>query len=184
MTTHVGSRVGPVTRRCGLLALRPARLLALTNKVLLLSSFRRVGHPIPTSTITTRASSQFPRPDSHRQDTPPYGLRQEAGTIAPLLDIPSQAELSLSAAIKSIFRKNLRTSSWGRARIRGAILHPSLRSSNAVSSTAERTSGVAIRQSAIRRIWIIRGAREWNNARCAKGLLIRVRRQVLACISP
>src|SRR5271165_4032521 len=83
MTTHVGSRVGPVTRRGGLLALRPARLLALTNKVRLLSSLRRVGHPIPASTMTTRASSQFPRPDSHRQDTPPYGLREEgrkAGT--------------------------------------------------------------------------------------------------------
>jgi hypothetical protein len=31
----------------GSLALRPARLLALTNKVRLLSSFRRVGHPTP-----------------------------------------------------------------------------------------------------------------------------------------
>jgi len=50
----------------GSLTLRPARLLALTNKVRLLSSFRRVGRPIPTSTITTRANSLFPRPDLHR----------------------------------------------------------------------------------------------------------------------
>jgi hypothetical protein len=61
----------------GSLVLRPARLLALTNKVHLLSSFRRAGHPDPTSTITTRANSLFPRPDFHRRDTPPYGLRKE-----------------------------------------------------------------------------------------------------------
>ncbi len=46
-TTPVGSCVSRVTRRTGSLALRPARLLALTNTVHLLSSFRRASHPVP-----------------------------------------------------------------------------------------------------------------------------------------
>ena len=59
----------------GSLALRPARWLALHQQGLLLPSFRQPGHPEPTSVITTRANSQFPRPDFHRQDKQPYGLR-------------------------------------------------------------------------------------------------------------
>jgi hypothetical protein len=44
----------------GSLALRPARWLALHQQGLLQSSFRRPGHPEPTSTMTTRANSQLP----------------------------------------------------------------------------------------------------------------------------
>ena len=83
MTTPVGSCVSRLTRRTGSLALRPARLLAPTNMVRLLSSFRRVGRPNLASTMTTRANSLFPRPDFHRQDTPPYGLRNYENSTRP-----------------------------------------------------------------------------------------------------
>ena len=59
----------------GSLALRPARWLALHQQELLLPSFRQLGHPKSTSVITTRVNSQFPRPDFHRLDKQPYGLR-------------------------------------------------------------------------------------------------------------
>src|SRR6185295_15965150 len=61
----------------GSLALRPARWLALLQQGRLLPSFRRPGRPGPTSVMTTRANSQFPRPDFHRQDEQPYGPRAD-----------------------------------------------------------------------------------------------------------
>ena len=36
-----------------------------------------LGHPNGVSVITTRPTSRFPGPDSHRLDTRPYGLRHE-----------------------------------------------------------------------------------------------------------
>lgn len=53
----------------------PVESQALHRQGPLRSSFRRTGSPQPTSSITMRANSQFPQPDSHRQDTRPYGLR-------------------------------------------------------------------------------------------------------------
>jgi hypothetical protein len=61
----------------GSLALRPARWLALHQQGHLQPSFRRSGHPEPTSVMTTQANSQLLWPDSHRQDTQPYGLRTD-----------------------------------------------------------------------------------------------------------
>ena len=61
----------------GSLALRPARWLALHQQGHLQPSFRRQGHPRPTSVMTTRAYSQFPRPDFHRRDKQPYGLQTD-----------------------------------------------------------------------------------------------------------
>src|ERR1022692_3131323 len=55
--------------------LRPEGLLAPHRQGLLLSSFRRLDRSKPASRITTRANSQFPRPDLHRQETRHYGLR-------------------------------------------------------------------------------------------------------------
>jgi hypothetical protein len=58
--------------------LRPVSLLALHRQGLLRSSFHLVGHPFSqVSNMTTRAHSQFPRPDFHRQHTQHYGLRTE-----------------------------------------------------------------------------------------------------------
>src|ERR1017187_1368956 len=55
--------------------LRPEALLAPHRQGLLLSSFRRLDRSKPASRITTRANSQFPRPDLHRQETRHYGLQ-------------------------------------------------------------------------------------------------------------
>ena len=55
--------------------LRPGRLLALHRQRLLLSSFHPMSRLIGTSSMTTRAYSQFPRPDFHRLDTQPCRLR-------------------------------------------------------------------------------------------------------------
>ena len=53
----------------------PMKLLALLRQGLLLPSFHLLGHPLGMSSITTRASNQFPRPDLHRLDKQPYRLR-------------------------------------------------------------------------------------------------------------
>lgn len=55
--------------------LRPGQLQALHRQGLLHSSFRLRSHLRETSNMTTRANSQFPRPDFHRLDTQPYGLQ-------------------------------------------------------------------------------------------------------------
>src|ERR1019366_5761841 len=64
----------------GRFMLRPEGLLAPHRQGLLLSSFRRLDRSKPASRITTRANSQFPRPDLHRQETRHYGLRAKAAT--------------------------------------------------------------------------------------------------------
>src|ERR1019366_4740434 len=61
--------------------LRPEGLLAPHRQGLLLSSFRRLDRSKPASRITTRANSQFPRPDLHRQETRHYGLRAKTQRI-------------------------------------------------------------------------------------------------------
>lgn len=61
--------------------LRPGVLLALHRQGLLLSSFHPMNHLTGTSNITTRANNQFPRPDSHRLDTQPCGLRQKEAKV-------------------------------------------------------------------------------------------------------
>jgi len=53
----------------------PASCSPSTDIGLLHSSFRPRSHLQETSSITTRANSQLPRPDLHRLDTQPYGLR-------------------------------------------------------------------------------------------------------------
>ena len=63
------------------LLLRPEGLLALHRQGHLLSSFHLPSHLKEASNITTRAHSQFPRPDLHRLDTRPYGLRTESTEI-------------------------------------------------------------------------------------------------------
>ncbi len=76
-STPVGSRV-VASRGCRVrFMLRPGALLALHRPGLLHSSFRPVGHPSGASSITTWANNQFPRPDLHRLDTQPCGLRQK-----------------------------------------------------------------------------------------------------------
>ena len=55
--------------------LRPGRLLALHRSGRLRSSFHLRSRLREASNITTRANSQFPRPDFHRLDRQPYGLR-------------------------------------------------------------------------------------------------------------
>ena len=80
----VGSGVGSVTRLQGSLpntGLRPEGLLALHRQGLLLSSFRRLDRSKPASRITTRANSQFPRPDFRRQETGHYGLQTDETRI-------------------------------------------------------------------------------------------------------
>jgi hypothetical protein len=57
---------------CGPELCRPS-----TDRGLLQSSFHSAGRPDGTSTMTTRRLSQLPRPDFHRQDMQPYGLRPE-----------------------------------------------------------------------------------------------------------
>jgi len=47
-------------------------------------AFPSMGHPIEESSITTWVNSQFPRPDSHRLDTQPYGLHTESTGLAGL----------------------------------------------------------------------------------------------------
>src|ERR1022692_3882311 len=61
--------------------LRPEGLLAPHRQGLLLSSFRRLDRAKPASRITTRANSQFPRPDLHRQETRHYGLQAKTQRI-------------------------------------------------------------------------------------------------------
>ena len=56
----------------------PKRLLALHRQGRLRSSFHLPSHLQEMSSITTRAISQFPRPDFHRQDQQPYGLQAKA----------------------------------------------------------------------------------------------------------
>ena len=57
------------------LMLRPAGLLALHRQGLLRSSFHLRSHLPEMSSMTTRALSQFPRPDLHRQHTQRCGLQ-------------------------------------------------------------------------------------------------------------
>ena len=56
----------------------PMRWLALLRQGRLLSSFHLLGHPSGASNMTTRANSQFPRPDFHRLDKQPYRLHAKA----------------------------------------------------------------------------------------------------------
>jgi hypothetical protein len=58
------------------LMLRPGSLLALHRQGRLRSSFHPMSHLTGTSNITTRANSQFPRPDLHRQDKQPCWLHR------------------------------------------------------------------------------------------------------------
>ena len=53
--------------------LRPEELLALHHPGRLHPSFYLPSHLQEASNMTTRANSQFPRPDFHRQDKQPYG---------------------------------------------------------------------------------------------------------------
>src|ERR1019366_2657180 len=71
----------------GRFMLRPEGLLAPHRQGLLLSSFRRMDRSKPASRITTRANSQFPRPDLHRQETRHYGLRAKTQRIECLSDV-------------------------------------------------------------------------------------------------
>jgi hypothetical protein len=56
----------------------PMELLALLRQGHLHSSFHLLGHPLGVSSITTRANSQFPRPDLHRLDKQPYRLQAKS----------------------------------------------------------------------------------------------------------
>src|SRR6267378_1283769 len=55
--------------------LRPEEIARPSPTGLLRSSFHLPSHLQEVSNMTTRANSQFPRPDFHRQDKQPYGLR-------------------------------------------------------------------------------------------------------------
>jgi hypothetical protein len=74
----IRSRHGLRSRGCKVrLMLRPGRLLALHRSGRLRSSFHLRSRLPEASNITTRVNSQFPRPDFHRLDRQPYGLRAE-----------------------------------------------------------------------------------------------------------
>ena len=72
------SQRGSVTRLQSSLYATARRLVSPARPGRLLSSFHLPSRLEEASNITTRASSQFPRPDSHRQDRQHYGLRVEA----------------------------------------------------------------------------------------------------------
>ena len=76
----IRSRHGLPSRGCKVrFMLRPGRLLALHRSGRLHSSFRLRSRLPEASSITTRANSQFPRPDLHRLDKQPYGLQTNMG---------------------------------------------------------------------------------------------------------
>ena len=75
MSTLAGSLRGPCNEAAKFASCYgPMELLALLRQGRLHSSFHPQGHPLETSSITTRAHNQFPRPDLHRLDKQPYRL--------------------------------------------------------------------------------------------------------------
>jgi hypothetical protein len=56
----------------------PKACTPFTDKDCYAQAFTGLDHSTPMSSITTRANSQFPRPDLHRQETRHYGLRAKA----------------------------------------------------------------------------------------------------------
>jgi hypothetical protein len=85
---EVGSRRGDFSRLTAVrLSLRPGSWLALLRQGRLHSSFHPMSHLTGTSNMTTRPNSQLPRPDLHRLDTQPYGLRSQNVPLTPLATV-------------------------------------------------------------------------------------------------
>ncbi len=124
----------------------PERCSPFTGKGFYCQAFACGVTPFQTSTMTTRASDQFPRPDFHRQDTRPYGLRAKNVKSAKYGHGKATGCTSLNRYPASVVRRTWRLGYRCRSSCRGRERLPSRVLSAAPTSVPESSAATLFRR--------------------------------------